>query len=191
MDSKRLLDLALTLPALPVVAPLVGALAVAVKLDSKGPAFFAQTRVGQGRRPLKLYKLRSMVDGADRKGPAVTSGGDPRVTRLGRILRKTKLDELPQLFNVVRGEMSLVGPRPERPEFTEQLEQEIPFFRARLLAKPGLTGWAQVNYGYAGTVADNALKLQWDLYYIKHQSLWMDVLIMIRTLPVIFGFRGT
>ena len=143
MDRKRLLDLALTLPALPWVAPLLGALAIAVKLDSRGPAFYVQTRVGQGRKPLKLYKLRSMVADADRQGPAVTSSGDARVTRLGRLLRKTKLDELPQLLNVLKGEMSLVGPRPEAPRYVERYRPE---WEPLLQVRPGLTDLASLVF---------------------------------------------
>ncbi|MBX7102021.1 MAG: sugar transferase [Myxococcaceae bacterium] len=200
MDSKRLLDLALTLPALPVVAPLVGALAVAVKLDSKGPAFFAQTRVGQGRRPLKLYKLRSMVDGADRKGPAVTSGGDPRVTRLGRILRKTKLDELPQLFNVVRGEMSLVGPRPEAPRYVERYRPE---WEPLLEVRPGITDLASLVFRDEEAVLAPArdkerayveavlpAKLSVALEGVRSSSLLYDLGILARTAAAVLKLPG-
>ncbi|MBK7864872.1 MAG: sugar transferase [Archangiaceae bacterium] len=140
---KRALDLALALPAAAAAAPLVAALAVAVKLDSPGPAFFAQTRVGRGRRPLKIYKLRSMVADADKKGPAVTAGNDSRVTRVGRFIRKTKLDELPQLLNVLRGEMSLVGPRPEAPRYVEQYRPE---WLELLDVRPGITDLASIAF---------------------------------------------
>jgi lipopolysaccharide/colanic/teichoic acid biosynthesis glycosyltransferase len=140
---KRALDLAIAVPALVASAPLMAALAVAVKLDSPGPAFFRQTRVGRGRRPLALYKLRSMVADADRRGPAVTAGDDDRITRVGRVLRKTKLDELPQLLNVVRGEMSLVGPRPEAPRYVERYRPEwLPLLEVR----PGITDLASIAF---------------------------------------------
>lgn len=189
--AKRGVDVAGALAGLAVMALLWPFIALAIWLEDGRPVFFRQTRLGAGGRRFEIFKFRTMVPEAEVEGPRWASRDDERITRVGWWLRRTRLDESPQFLNVLRGEMSLVGPRPERPEFTEQLEQEIPFFRARLLTKPGLTGWAQVNYGYAGTVADNALKLQWDLYYIKHQSLWMDLLIIIRTIPVIFGFRGT
>jgi exopolysaccharide biosynthesis polyprenyl glycosylphosphotransferase len=166
-------------------------ISLAIWAESGRPIFFRQTRLGRGGQRFEIFKFRTMVPEAEAEGPRWASPDDDRVTRVGWWLRRIRLDESPQFLNVLSGEMSLVGPRPERPEFIEQLEQEIPFFRARLLAKPGLTGWAQVNYGYAGTVADTALKLQWDLYYIKNQSLWLDLLIIIRTVPVILGFRGT
>jgi exopolysaccharide biosynthesis polyprenyl glycosylphosphotransferase len=188
---KRGVDLAGALAGLMVMALLWPFIGLAIWLEDGRPVFFRQTRLGAGGQHFEIFKFRTMVPEAEVEGPRWASRDDERITRVGWWLRRTRLDESPQFLNVLRGEMSLVGPRPERPEFTEQLEQEIPFFRARLLTKPGLTGWAQVNYGYAGTVADNALKLQWDLYYIKHQSLWMDLLIIIRTIPVIFGFRGT
>src|SRR5690606_19701763 len=138
-----------------------------------------------------VYKLRSMVKDAERDGEAQwASRDDPRVTRVGRWLRRTRLDELPQVLNVIRGEMSMVGPRPERPQFIEQLQREIPFYRTRLAAKPGLTGWAQINYGYGSTVEDALVKLQYDLFYLKHQSVWFDLLILLRTTVVVLRMKG-
>ncbi len=189
---KRGLDVAGALAGLLLMLPVWPLIVVGLWLESGWPVLYRQTRLGRAGRPFTILKFRSMIHGAEADGEARwATRDDERITPLGFWLRRTRLDESPQFINVLRGEMSLVGPRPERPEFTERLEQEIPFFRARLLAKPGLTGWAQINYGYAGTVADNALKLQWDLYYIKHQSPWLDVLIMLRTIPVIIGLRGT
>ena len=133
-----------------------------------------------------------MIAGAEADGQARwASAGDERVTRVGRFLRRTRLDELPQVWNVLRGDMSLVGPRPERPELITLLEQQIPFYRARLLVKPGLTGWAQVNYGYGRSVEDARIKLEYDLYYIKRQSLWLELIILFRTIEVVLGMKGS
>ncbi len=188
---KRLLDIGLALVGLALLAVLLPFIALAIRLESPGPILYRQTRMGQGGRPFTLYKFRSMVADAEADGQARwATSDDIRVTKVGVFLRRSRLDEAPQLWNVLRGEMSLVGPRPERPEFIEELEREIPFYRARLIVQPGLTGWAQVNYGYAATVADAALKLQWDLYYIKHRSAWLDLLILWRTIRVIVGFKG-
>jgi lipopolysaccharide/colanic/teichoic acid biosynthesis glycosyltransferase len=138
-----------------------------------------------------VIKFRTMMADAEADGLARwTELDDERITSVGRILRRARLDELPQCLNVLRGEMSLVGPRPERPEFIAELEKEIPFYRARLLVKPGLTGWAQINFGYGSSIPEAAIKLQYDLYYIKHRSLWLDVYILFRTLAVVVGFRG-
>jgi lipopolysaccharide/colanic/teichoic acid biosynthesis glycosyltransferase len=131
-----------------------------------------------------------MASDAERDGARWSQQGDPRITRVGAFLRRTRLDELPQAINVLRGEMSLVGPRPERPEFIAQLQEQIPFYRTRLAAKPGLTGWAQINYGYGSTTEDALIKLQYDLYYLKHQSPWFDLLIMARTVAVVLRMQG-
>jgi exopolysaccharide biosynthesis polyprenyl glycosylphosphotransferase len=188
---KRLLDVTggLVLGALLVV--LTPIIALAIKLDSPGPVFYPQPRLGRYGQPFTVYKFRSMRDRAERDGePQWASANDPRVTRVGKFLRRTRLDELPQVINVVRGEMSLVGPRPERPEFVEELQRRIPFYRTRLAAKPGLTGWAQINYGYGGSLADSLAKLQYDLYYLKHQSPWFDLLILARTILVVLRMQG-
>jgi len=169
---------------LPIVALLI-------RLDSVGPIFYNQERAGLHGRPFRVRKFRSMVRDAEQNGKAQWAvKGDVRVTRVGRILRKTRLDELPQMINVLRGEMSLVGPRPERPEFICELQHQIPFYRTRLAVKPGVTGWAQVNYGYGSTVDDALIKLQYDLYYVKHVSPWLDMLIMFRTIGVVFLMKG-
>ena len=176
--------LILTTPLFPVVALLI-------RLDSPGPIFYRQRRMGHWGRLFWVTKFRSMAQHAESNGAVWATKRDPRVTRLGHFLRKTRIDELPQLWNVLRGEMSLIGPRPERPEFTEDLEKMIPFFRARLMVKPGLTGWAQVNYGYGSSIEDALVKLQYDLYYVKHRGIYLDLLITLRTLGVIISMRGT
>ncbi len=189
--SKRLLDLAgallLALPLL-VLTPLI---ALLIRLDSPGPIFYRQQRVGRYGVPFWLIKFRSMRADAEENGEARwASADDPRKTRIGSFLRRTRIDELPQVLNVIHGEMSLVGPRPERPEFIEQLQQQIPYYRTRFSAKPGLTGWAQINYPYGNSVADTLAKLQYDLYYLKHQSLWFDLLILMRTVAVVLKMQG-
>jgi exopolysaccharide biosynthesis polyprenyl glycosylphosphotransferase len=176
--------------ALLVVSPLLLLVAIAVKLTSRGPVLFRQTRTGMHGIPFTVYKFRSMVADAEAKTGAVwASRSDPRVTTVGRFIRKTRLDELPQLFNVLRGEMSIVGPRPERPEFVQTLSELIPFYRQRHYVRPGITGWAQINYKYGETVQDTIVKLEYDLYYIKNVSLSLDVFIMFHTVKVML-FSG-
>jgi exopolysaccharide biosynthesis polyprenyl glycosylphosphotransferase len=190
--ARRLLDLAGGLLGLAPLALVVPWVSLAIRLESPGPIFYRQVRAGRGGRPFRLLKFRTMVPGAEADGQARwASAGDERVTRVGRFLRRTRLDELPQVWNVLRGDMSLVGPRPERPELITLLEPEIPFYRARLLVKPGLTGWAQVNYGYGRSVEDARIKLEYDLYYIKHQSLWLELIILVRTIEVVLGMKGS
>jgi lipopolysaccharide/colanic/teichoic acid biosynthesis glycosyltransferase len=163
-----------------------------MQLDSPGPIFFSQTRVGKGGKPFRVVKLRSMIPDAEKNTGAVfASKNDQRITRVGRLLRKSRLDEVPQLWNVLRGEMSMIGPRPERPEFIAELSSEIPFYRARLAVKPGVTGWAQVRYGYGSETADHLIKLQYDLYYVRHHSLLLDLQISIRTVGKMLSFAGT
>jgi len=167
-------------------------LALMIRLDSPGAVLLRQDRAGRAGRPFRMLKFRTMVANAEADGQARWAApGDPRVTRLGKFLRKTRVDEIPQFWNVLRGEMSLVGPRSERPELVERLENEVPFYRARLLVRPGLTGWAQVNYRYGWSVEDALTKLEYDLYYIRHRSLWLDVRILIRTLGTVVRFQGT
>jgi exopolysaccharide biosynthesis polyprenyl glycosylphosphotransferase len=190
--SKRAIELALAVIVLVLFALLLPFLALAVYIDSPGPLFYRQLRMGQGGRLFWLIKLRSMVPDAEKEGEALWAEEyDWRVTRVGHFLRRTHLDELPQLINVLRGEMSLIGPRPERPEFVVQLQKEIPFYRTRLAVRPGMTGWAQIKYPYARSAEDALVKLQYDLYYIKHQSLWLDLSILLRTLGVMVWMRGT
>jgi exopolysaccharide biosynthesis polyprenyl glycosylphosphotransferase len=189
--GKRLLDLVcgtIIGAILLVVFPFV---ALAIKLDSPGPIFYKQERVGQYGAKFNVYKFRSMVQNAERNGKAQWAvKGDARITKVGYFIRKTRLDELPQVLNVLRGEMSMVGPRPERYQFIKELQKEIPFYRTRLAAKPGLTGWAQINYGYGSTVEDALIKLQYDLYYLKHWSPWLDLKILLRTFSVVLKMQG-
>lgn len=188
---KRLLDLVGSLALAVALLILLPFLALAIWIDSPGPVFYRQQRVGWRGRPFTVLKFRSMAPDAEPDGEAQWAAkDDPRVTRVGRLLRRTRLDELPQALNVLRGEMSLVGPRPERPEFVERLQQVVPFYRVRLAVKPGLTGWAQINYGYGDSVESALTKLQYDLYYLKHQSFWFDLLILARTVHVVLRMKG-
>jgi len=190
--TRRLLDLAGALLGLLPLLLVLPWVALLIRLESPGPIFYRQVRAGLGGRPFRLLKFRTMIAGAEADGLARwASPSDARVTRVGRFLRRTRLDELPQVWNVLRGDMSLVGPRPERPELIAVLEREIPFYRARLLVRPGLTGWAQVNYGYGRSVEDARVKLEYDLYYIKHQSLWLEAIILLRTVAVVLGMQGS
>jgi sugar transferase (PEP-CTERM system associated) len=190
--SKRLFEFVLASVLLVVSAPLLALLAVAIRLDSSGPVVYRQKRVGLHGRVFNLYKLRTMRQDAEAAtGPVwASSGRDARVTRLGRLLRTLRLDELPQLVNVVRGEMSFVGPRPERPHFVEQLRKVIPYYDQRHSARPGITGWAQVKFGYGSTIEDSERKLQFDLYYIKNMSLLLDLAIVVDTVKVMLVGRG-
>lgn len=188
---KRIVDLFLGLLVTIVFVLVLPVIALLIRLDSPGSVFYAQERLGRGGRPFRMYKFRSMVSDAEAQTGAVFSKkGDPRVTRFGRFMRKTRLDELPQVINVLRGEMSVVGPRPERPEHVERLTQKIPFYRTRLIVKPGLTGWAQVRYSYGSTDEDALVKLEYDLYYIRHQSFLLDVNIMMRTVGKVISMSG-
>ena len=192
LSSKRLLDLALFVFALPVFIMIFPLLALAIRLDSKGPIFYKQIRCGRGGRPFNIFKFRTMRTDAEKDGQARWARkNDSRITYVGKFLRKTRLDELPQILNVLRGDMSFVGPRPERPEFIENLKDEIPFFSTRMLVKPGLTGWAQIHYDYGNTVDDARMKLQYDFYYVRYWSWWMDIYILFRTIAVVFKMKGT
>ena len=190
--AKRVLDVAGVLLVAPVVLPVMAVVALAIRLDSPGPALFVQDRVGQGNRDFRIYKFRSMRTDPQPAGaqPSETADGDPRITRVGRFIRKTRLDELPQLWNVLRGDMSLIGPRPEMREFIDRFYDQIPFYIYRHVVKPGITGWAQVSQGATNSLQEAELKLQYDLYYIKHYSLWLDVLIVFKTLRVVLTGWG-
>ena len=189
--SKRLLDIAVAGFGLLLAAPIMIGVAIAVRLDSAGPILYRQQRVGQQGRLFNLFKFRSMRQDAEAKTGAVwATEGDPRVTSVGRFLRKSRLDEIPQLWNVLRGDMSIVGPRPERPEFVQSLIKEIPFYGQRHTVKPGVTGWAQVSYSYAGSVDGTMEKLQYDLFYIKNLSLPLDLFIMFCTAKIVLLGRG-
>lgn len=188
---KRALDVLLASVGLILTLPLFPILAALIRLESPGPVLYRQERLGQGGRLFWLLKFRSMRQDAERQtGPVWATVGDARVTRIGRLLRKTRLDEIPQLINILRGEMSLVGPRPERPVFVEQLQEKIPFYIHRLAVKPGLTGWAQVKYHYAASVDDTREKLEYDLYYIKNLSVFLDLLIILQTIQIVLFARG-
>ncbi len=177
--------------AMVLLSPVLLATALAVRLTSPGPVLFRQIRTGKNNLPFMLYKFRSMyVDAEARTGAVWAQENDPRVTPLGRALRKYRLDELPQLFNVLRGEMAIVGPRPERPEFMQMLAKEIPFYMQRLAVKPGITGWAQINYRYGNTVEDTVIKLEYDLYYIKNFSPQLDFYVMFHTVKTMLLTRG-
>jgi exopolysaccharide biosynthesis polyprenyl glycosylphosphotransferase len=200
VDSMRLQDASrLAKRTVDVIGGLLGSLAFLVLLPLVGsliwatagrPILFKQLRIGRNDKPFQLIKFRTMTEDAERHGPQWTRADDRRVTAVGRFLRRTRLDEFPQFINVLQGHMSLVGPRPERPEFVSELEQTIPFYRTRLMVRPGLTGWAQVNYRYGDSVTDSAVKLEYDLYYIKHRSFVFDFLIALRTIKTIVTFSG-
>jgi len=182
---KRLLDVVMAFAGLVLAAPIVLLTVVAIAIDSPGPILYRQVRAGELGRPFTLYKFRSMRIDAEKLGAQFAQENDPRVTRVGRFIRKTRIDELPQLWNVLRGEMSMVGPRPERPVFIEQLEQQVPYFKQRLYVKPGVTGHAQVRCRYGATAEDHLEKLQYDLYYIKSYSVMFDLSIMLDTIKVV------
>jgi len=188
---KRVFDLTMSGLLLLCAAPLLLILAALIKLDSEGPVFYWQERVGRGGKPYRVYKLRTMRKDAEHlSGPVWAQMKDPRVTRLGAFLRKSRLDEIPQVFAVFSGDMSFVGPRPERPFFVQQLKAQIPFFGLREAVKPGITGWAQIRYPYGATVDDAKAKLEYDLYYLQHQSLFLDLAICFHTVKTVLFGRG-
>jgi exopolysaccharide biosynthesis polyprenyl glycosylphosphotransferase len=189
--GKRLMDILGGLAGTLIMLILLPFIAIATLIDDGWPIFYAQTRLGRGGTSYRIIKFRTMRRDAEADGqPRWAREDDERATRVGRFLRKTHIDELPQFLNVLRGDMSLVGPRAERPELVEYFQKHIPFYRARLLVKPGITGWAQINYGYASTIDETIVKLEYDLYYIKHRSMMMDLVILLRTPATVLGFRG-
>ena len=187
---KRILDMVLSVVLLILTFPLIPLLYLLVKLTSPGRFLFTQVRVGQAGRKFRAMKIRTMTVDAEKHGPQWSAKGDLRVTPVGKVLRKIRVDEIPQLYNILRGEMSLIGPRPERPEFIEELKREIPFYEERLLVKPGLTGWAQVSLPYGASVEYSLEKLQYDLYYIKNRTLGLDLSIGLRTIGTILSRSG-
>jgi exopolysaccharide biosynthesis polyprenyl glycosylphosphotransferase len=188
---KRGLDVFLAGLGLAVFLVLLPFFALAIKLDSRGPIFYTQSRVGLHGRLFRIIKFRTMVQDAEKVvGAVFAQANDPRITRVGRFLRKTRLDEIPQLINIFSGDMSLLGPRPERPEHVQRLQEKIPFYRTRHVVRPGLTGWAQVRYKYGANDEDALIKLQYDLYYIRHQSILLDINILIRTVGKVLGMGG-
>lgn len=190
LKAKRLLDLLFAMLIGIFAAPVIILAAIIVKLESKGPIFFIQERIGEGNKKFNIVKFRSMTTDAEKDGPQWASKNDNRVTKFGKIMRATRIDELPQLWNVLRGEMSFVGPRPEREFFIQQLEKEIPYYNLRHTVKPGLTGWAQVMYPYGASVEDAYRKLQYDLYYIKHHSIPFDVKVLLKTVTIVIFGKG-
>jgi sugar transferase (PEP-CTERM system associated) len=189
--GKRLFDLAVSAVLLVLAAPIIGITALLVKLESEGPAFFRQRRVGLYGQSFEIVKLRSMRKDAEFGGQAVwAQQDDPRITRIGAIIRKLRIDELPQVWSVLKGEMSFVGPRPERPQFVADLEARLPYYAERHMVKPGITGWAQINYPYGASIEDSRQKLEYDLYYAKNYTPFLDVLILLQTMRVILWREG-
>jgi lipopolysaccharide/colanic/teichoic acid biosynthesis glycosyltransferase len=188
---KRLGDLLVSSLLLLLTAPLMLLAALLIKLEDHGPVFYCQVRTGLDGQPFQVLKLRSMRVNAETSGAQWSGRGDPRITRIGRLLRASRLDELPQLWAVLRGQMSLIGPRPERPEIEQKLELQIPHYRLRHLIRPGLSGWSQVNYPYGASLEDSAIKLSYDIYYLRNFSCWLDLLIMIKTMRLIFNCRDS
>jgi len=187
---KRVFDIAVSLTLLVLTAPIILLFALLVKLDSRGPAFFRQTRVGLYGETFDLIKLRSMRTDAEVNGAQFAQKDDPRVTRIGNFIRKARIDELPQTWSVLKGEMSFVGPRPERPEFVCELDQHLPYYAERHMVKPGITGWAQINYPYGASLEDSRHKLEYDLYYAKNYTPFLDLLILLQTLRVVLWHEG-
>jgi sugar transferase (PEP-CTERM system associated) len=187
----RTLDLILSVFMIILFLPLIIIIAVLIKIDSTGPVLFLQERVGKNKKPYMLYKFRSMVQDAERQsGPVWASDNDKRVTRVGRVIRKWRIDEIPQLWNVLKGDMSFVGPRPEREFFVNKLEKIIPYYAERFSVKPGITGWAQVCYSYGASVDDAVEKVNYDLFYIKNMSVFMDLMIILRTIKIVLFGKG-
>ena len=190
LRAKRLLDLIFAIIIGICTLPLMIMAAIIVKIESKGPIFFVQERIGEGNKKFNIVKFRSMTTDAEKNGPQWASKNDNRVTRWGKIMRATRIDELPQLWNVLKGEMSFVGPRPEREYFIKQLEKEIPYYNLRHTVKPGLTGWAQVMYPYGASIEDAYRKLQYDLYYIKHHDVIFDIKVLLKTITIVVFGKG-
>ncbi len=189
LPGKRIFDIAAVLVTAPLTLVVGAGAALAIRVSSSGPIIFRQTRIGRGGVPFTQYKFRSMWAGSDHAGPSFTRKGDERIIPMGRVLRRLRLDELPQLWNVLKGDMSLVGPRPEQAEFAKRFSRTIPFYSYRHMVRPGVTGWAQVNYGYADGEADTIEKLTYDLFYLKHMSPWLDLEILGRSSwTIISGF---
>ncbi|HEX7358025.1 MAG TPA: sugar transferase [Ignavibacteriaceae bacterium] len=188
---KRLMDISISFLILIVSSPIIILTAIAIKIDSEGPVLFKQERLGQNGKPFNVYKFRSMIKDAEKyTGPVWSQKDDPRVTRMGRFVRKVRIDEIPQMLNVLKGEMSLVGPRPEREFFVEKLSKEIPYYKRRLKVRPGVTGWAQIKHKYDESIEDVKIKLRYDLFYIENMSIRMDFKILLRTVFVVLFGKG-
>ncbi|MDE4029896.1 sugar transferase [Glaesserella parasuis] len=189
---KRVIDVIAVLVTLPITVCIMLITAIAIRLESKGNVLFIQKRVGQGGKEFNLYKFRSMCQDSEKDGAKFATTNDMRITKVGKFIRKTRIDELPQFFNVLKGDMSLIGPRPEQKVFVDKFIKEIPFYNYRHIVKPGISGWAQVIQGYTADVNDTKIKLQYDLYYIKNFSIWLDILIVFKTIKTMltgFGAR--
>ena len=189
--TKRAFDLIFALFGLIASSPIMVLTAIAIRIDSPGPILYLQKRVGKDGEGFKVIKFRSMRQDAEKDGPQWASENDPRITRVGRVIRRLRIDEFPQFINVIKNDMSFVGPRPERQYFMDRLEKAIPFYTLRMHAKPGITGWAQINYPYGDTIVDAKEKLKYELYYMKHRSLWLDLVIIFQTLKVVIKGRGS
>lgn len=190
-SAKRIVDIVISMMILTLTSPLWVFIAIAIKINSPGPLVYSQERVGKKGKIFRMHKFRSMyADAEERTGPVWATSNDPRITAVGRFLRKTRLDELPQFFDVVRGDMSLVGPRPERPHFVELLSKEIPLYKRRLSVKPGITGWAQIKQGYDTSIEDVKSKVRYDLFYIENMSFRMDIKILLMTFYVMIAGKG-
>ena len=187
---KRLFDILIILATLPITFSIMIITAIIIRIESSDSIFFTQDRVGQRNKNFKIYKFRSMCSDAEKHGAKFATQNDQRITRVGKFIRKTRIDELPQILNVLKGDMSLIGPRPEQRIFVDQFEHEIPFYLYRLVVKPGMTGWAQVMHGYASDQDQTMQKIQYDFYYIKHFSFWLDILICLKTIHVLFTGYG-
>ncbi|GAB1347892.1 hypothetical protein MASR1M107_01030 [Ignavibacteriales bacterium] len=189
--AKRVIDIVVSFLILLVASPIILAAAIAIKIDSRGPVIYKQERSGLNGKVFKVYKFRSMYQDAEKRtGPVWSQKDDPRITHSGKFIRRVRIDELPQIWNVFKGEMSLVGPRPERPFFVEQLAKEIPYYKRRLRVRPGITGWAQVKHKYDESIEDVKTKLQFDLFYIENMSLKTDIKILFRTVFVVLFGKG-
>ena len=188
--TRRIASTVAAAIGLVLFAPLFPVVVLLVRLSSPGPIFFRQVRVGQAGRTFTVFKFRTMRQDAEAGGAKWASKNDPRVTKFGMLMRKTRVDEVPQLWNVLRGDMAFVGPRPERPEFVPWLAEQLPYYNLRHMIRPGLTGWAQIRYGYGATLAESRQKLEYDLYYVKHASLGLDLLIMFETIKTILHRKG-
>ena len=188
--SNRAFDIILSLIGLAILLPIFPIIALVIYLESPGPIIYQQNRVGKGGKLFSLYKFRTMIHNAEKSGAERAKTNDPRITRIGKYLRKTRLDEMPQIINILKGDMSVVGPRPERPEHLEELDEMIPFHRLRNAVKPGMAGWAAINYGYIESLEDARIRLQYDLYYVKHQSLWLDFVIFLRMILQVLTLKG-
>ena len=191
MRLKRSGDVILSIFLLILTSPILVICSFLIKINDSGPIFYSQLRIGFGGRPFRIWKLRTMHLNAEQAGPQWSTRSDSRITAIGSILRRTRIDELPQLWCVLIGTMSLIGPRPERPEFDDLLNQEIPHYRLRYQIRPGLSGWAQVNYPYGASVEDSSNKFSYDLYYLRNSSFLLDLLILLKTIRLVFNAKGS